>query len=429
MYRLKDLEKQFTVTAADMRRVVKDFRAEMERGLCGKSSSLKMIPTYVHRPTGDEKGTYIALDLGGTNFRVLQVELKGGGRSAVVRAEKFALRKAHIATTADALFGFIARSIKDFMSGARIGAGKRVHLGFTFSFPVKQTAVDSGILIRWTKAFRAKGAEGRDVVALLNEALGREGISDIKVSALLNDTVGTLVAEAYEDRQCDAGVILGTGTNACYYEPSREGMAINIEWGNFNKLRSTPYDRALDKASGNPGQQILEKMVSGMYLGELARLVCAELIKKKALFGGKPSAAFGRAYAFKTEQMSRIAADASKGLAGTAAVLKELGIRKVAVEDRALVKKACDIISTRAARVSATALAAVVTRMDPALSSAHTAAIDGSVFEKYPRFSAKMKDALRELFGRKADRIKMVLTKDGSGKGAAIVAAVSATYA
>ncbi|MBN1527275.1 MAG: hexokinase [Candidatus Omnitrophica bacterium] len=423
---MKKLEKSFDVTAAGMRRIARDFHSEMERGLAGKKSSLKMIPTYVRRPTGAEKGTYIALDLGGTNFRVLQVELKGGGRSAVVRAEKFALRKAHIATTAGALFGFIARSIKDFMAGARLGAGKRAHLGFTFSFPVKQAAVDSGILIRWTKAFRAKGAEGRDVVALLDDALGREGVTALTVSALLNDTVGTLVAKAYEDRRCDVGVILGTGTNACYYEPSRDGMVINIEWGNFNKLKLTPYDRALDKASGNPGQQILEKMVSGMYLGELARLVCADLVKKKALFAGRPAPVFGRAYAFGTEQMSRIAADRSKGLSGTAAVLKELGVRKAAPEDMALMKKVCDMISTRAARVSATALAAVLTRTDPAMSRAHTAAIDGSLFEKYPRFSAKMKDALRELFGQKARRVTMALTKDGSGKGAAIVAAVAA---
>ena len=30
---------------------------------------------------------------------------------------------------------------------------KRRDLGFTFSFPVKQTSVSSGILIKWTKGF------------------------------------------------------------------------------------------------------------------------------------------------------------------------------------------------------------------------------------------------------------------------------------
>lgn len=30
---------------------------------------------------------------------------------------------------------------------------KRRELGFTFSFPVKQTSVSTGILIKWTKGF------------------------------------------------------------------------------------------------------------------------------------------------------------------------------------------------------------------------------------------------------------------------------------
>lgn len=32
--------------------------------------------------------------------------------------------------------------------------------GFTFSFPVKQTSIDSGILIKWTKGFAVSGTVG-----------------------------------------------------------------------------------------------------------------------------------------------------------------------------------------------------------------------------------------------------------------------------
>lgn len=38
------------------------------------------------------------------------------------------------------------------------------------------------------------------------------------VAALLNDTVGTLMACAFKENSCNIGVILGTGTNACYLE-------------------------------------------------------------------------------------------------------------------------------------------------------------------------------------------------------------------
>lgn len=42
--------------------------------------------------------------------------------------------------------------------------------------------------------------------------------TDVDVVALLNDTVGTLMACAFKDNTCQIGVILGTGTNACYME-------------------------------------------------------------------------------------------------------------------------------------------------------------------------------------------------------------------
>lgn len=40
----------------------------------------------------------------------------------------------------------------------------------------------------------------------------------VRVLALVNDTVGTLMACAYEDQNTKIGLILGTGSNACYVE-------------------------------------------------------------------------------------------------------------------------------------------------------------------------------------------------------------------
>jgi len=52
---------------------------------------------------------------------------------------------------------------------------------------------------------------------LLAAACKRKGL-DVVLEALVNDTVGTLMARAYSDPKCRVGVILGTGTNACYRE-------------------------------------------------------------------------------------------------------------------------------------------------------------------------------------------------------------------
>ncbi len=40
----------------------------------------------------------------------------------------------------------------------------------------------------------------------------------VKVCVLINDTVGTLMSTAYYDRKTAVGLILGTGTNAAYFE-------------------------------------------------------------------------------------------------------------------------------------------------------------------------------------------------------------------
>ena len=79
---IKETEGLFDISVKDMKKIIIDFHKDMARGLCGKKSSLKMLPAYVDRPKGDERGTFIALDLGGTNFRVLDLELKGRRKSS-----------------------------------------------------------------------------------------------------------------------------------------------------------------------------------------------------------------------------------------------------------------------------------------------------------------------------------------------------------
>ena len=49
-------------------------------------------------------------------------------------------------------------------------------LGFTFSFPVEQSALDAGKLIMWNKGFSASGVIGEDVVQLLQSQLAARGI-------------------------------------------------------------------------------------------------------------------------------------------------------------------------------------------------------------------------------------------------------------
>ncbi|KAH1233693.1 Hexokinase-2, chloroplastic [Glycine max] len=157
-----------------------------------------------------------------------------------------------------------------------------------------KACIDSSILINLTKGFGA----GRDVVACLNEAMERQGI-DMRLSALVNDTVALLAGVEYWDN----GVVVAR-TNACYVEQisaipklqghvSSSGQMVNkhlspsTDWGAFsNGLPLTKINREMDVATINLGdEQIFEKTISGMYLGEIVRQVLLEMAEEGCLFG------------------------------------------------------------------------------------------------------------------------------------------------
>lgn len=428
---LSRLTEDFRFGPAEIAAMIGHFHREMERGLAGEPSSLKMIPAFVGRPTGAERGRFLALDLGGTNLRVLDVALEGNGKARIEAADRFVIPPALMGADGERIFDFIADSVKASFARHQTDRRRSLKLAFTFSFPVEQLSIASGKLIHWTKGFTAAGVEGRDPAVLLSEALERKDLGCIEIAALTNDTVGTLAAGSYADPSCAIGVILGTGTNACYAErmarigrlaqpaSSAGEMIINIEWGNFDKVRRNAYDLALDAASSHPEKQRLEKMVSGMYTGEIARLVIVEMVRQGLLFRGADPAWFATSYALTAEQMA-IAAQGGDFSA-------PFGIGEVTAADQTSACEIFRIVSMRSARLAAAAIAAVVLWMDKDLAHRHAVAIDGSLFQKYPGFKNAMRSCLVELLGDGAARIAFMPAQDGSGIGAAIIAAVAAS--
>ncbi|KAJ2711492.1 hexokinase, partial [Coemansia spiralis] len=100
------LARQFLLTDERLGAIIKEFRRRMATGLAADGTMLKMVPSYVvWRPTGTETGSYFAIDLGGTNLRVLRVTLDGKG-GATSEHQKFALPEEAKTRT---LFDFIAQ--------------------------------------------------------------------------------------------------------------------------------------------------------------------------------------------------------------------------------------------------------------------------------------------------------------------------------
>jgi hexokinase len=411
---LADMEELFVVGPTKLKEIVKHFIGEMQKGLDHDGATVAMLPSFVtNRPTGKEQGSYLALDLGGTNFRVCEVYLEGQC-SVRLRQKKFTIPESCKNAEGEVLFDFLADSVESFLKDSGVvPAQQKLELGFTFSFPVEQTAINAGNLLVWSKGFNCSNTVGKDVVEMLNQAFIRKGLN-VKVTALVNDTVGTLISHAYNDPQTLVGVILGTGTNAAYVEkienvkkwkgaiPASGEMIINCEWGAYDEekvmLPVTQYDNKLDAESQNPGKHIYEKMISGMYLGEICRNVFLDLIEKKYLFNGYLSEELKKPNSFETQYMSRIERDYSADLSDTKIVLQDLlGIQSTTARDRRIVRRIVELVGIRAARLSACCIAGLITQMKKL--DGCTVAIDGSVYEHYPHFGNRIQDALHELLG------------------------------
>ncbi len=80
------------LTDAHLLHIEKRMADEVSRGLSAAThdkANVKSFVTYVHElPTGREEGQFLALDLGGTNFRVILVELEAGSRSVRMKTHK-----------------------------------------------------------------------------------------------------------------------------------------------------------------------------------------------------------------------------------------------------------------------------------------------------------------------------------------------------
>lgn len=422
-----------------------------------------------------------------------------------------------IAKTGKELFSFLAKQIEVFLrthhedhfeAGVRrrktVSATKgyrdekNFQLGFTFSFPVEQVGINSGKLIRWTKGFDIADVIGKDVCALLQEAIDFLHLP-VRVAALVNDTVGTLMARSYTSPGKTGtllGAIFGTGTNGAYvekldkitkmktmegssnYDKSTGEMIVNTEWGSFDNslsvLPNSPYDEALDKESVNPGIQMFEKRVSGMFLGEILRRAILHLMERPGIFFLRDEhsgsndihstttiaedSALYKQWGVDTSFLSIVQEDHSPGLRIVRQFLdRDLGVSAASLEDAEAIKVIVGAIGKRSARLSAVAIGAVVISTGRHQQNTATTAIptegkssatqeeiqqavkeedvidigvDGSLVEYYPNFEEYIREALREIdeIGPEGEkRIRIGIAKDGSGVGAALIALVAAT--
>ncbi|CAG9109481.1 unnamed protein product [Plutella xylostella] len=427
------------VNGAVLRKTAAVFAAELEAGLQERPSSLQMENTYVPElPDGTEQGVFLALDLGGTNFRVLLLELEAG---RLVRED---VKQYHISDELRLgpgvdLFNFLADCVQDFVITEGLEK-EEMPLGFTFSFPMKLHNISSGELITWTKSFNCAGMAGVDVAALLQTRLRERGLK-VTVQVLLNDTTGTLVAGAQLNPDVGIGVILGTGSNGCYMEKASRvthwetehervsDVVVDVEWGAFGDngcldyLR-TEYDDEVDARSLLATSFTFEKYIGGKYLGDLLSSALRRLARDE-LFPAAPE----RLHLLTAHLSLFEEENEAGGTARTLAVLQEVcGAEGAGArwsrDDALIAQHVARLISNRAAQLVAVCISTLIQRMD----REHVAvAVDGSVYKRHPRLKGLLQKYIQLLAPDHS--FSLMSAEDGSGKGSALTAAIAARIA
>lgn len=297
----------------DFRGRVDEFIADMEAGLAGGESSMKMLPTYVSldRLSQEPGRRVIAMDAGGTNLRVtlVRVDEKGGFETEYM--EVYPMPGTKGAVSAESFFDTLAGYLEPIID-------KSDRIGFCFSFACEMKPDLDGTILYMTKEVELTDVEGVSVCSSLRKALAKRGLKNDHHMALINDSVATLLGgkACAKGRDFDGyiGFILGTGTNCCYTEENknivkdaylrdRSGVSlINMESGDYSRTPRNEIDKRFDSTTRNPGNQLHEKMISGAYQGSLL----TEYIRAAADAGCFSAETGGKLAALETLQSKEI---------------------------------------------------------------------------------------------------------------------------
>lgn len=425
--------------------------------------SISMLPSYQHElPTGEERGDFLALDVGGSTFRIALVKLKGGseggggGSTQIMRICAFAIDRDVRNLKGQEFFDWMAQRIGDIIAeyNSVEWTEKTLAMGLAWSFPVEQTSQTSGKILPMGKGFRATdGVEGEDLSELIMRSCKRQGLS-VEMKSIVNDSSATLLSQAYRDRTTRISLILGTGTNAAVYLPTSilaaekfgdrpnswhaaaKHVVVNTEMSMFGRqaLPVTRWDEELNAKHPLPNFQPLEYLATGRYLGEIVRLILLEAISKAELFGGEMPKSLEEPYGLDTHVLATFESDTSPTMTNAISVWQAIHpLRsRPSLTDLSFIRSTSRLVSTRAAAYLATALHALwclrteAEGLEPGETTHVTIACNGTIVEKYPRLRSCCQEYLDELCvlsGASKGAVKLEMAPESSILGAAVAVA------
>ncbi|KAI0980404.1 hypothetical protein GJ496_002331 [Pomphorhynchus laevis] len=221
---IEDIVGRLRLNDDTLREVMRIIEEEMIKGNEGEESSeLMMLPVYVNRlPKSFLNGKYLALDLGGTNFRIAEVNFRDDG-NIEEQSKVYVIPDRIIMDEGTELFAYVATCLGGFMRIRNLAYRKsKLPVAFCFSFPCRYADIRNATLIHWVKGFKCKNTCGKNVGEMLQNAMDSNPETKAELKAVVNDTVSCMMACAYKQRNCLIGAIFGSGINVCYFEDTEK---------------------------------------------------------------------------------------------------------------------------------------------------------------------------------------------------------------
>jgi hexokinase len=202
MTQIERLEELFTVPTETLKKISSHFQSELTKGLTEEGGDIPMNPTWcMSMPTGYEQGTFLAIDMGGTNLRICEIYLPEEKGEFDIIQSKYRMPEELKSGSGEDLWGYIADCLQQFIEYHHEGEHlDQLPLGFTFSYPATQDFINHGVLQRWTKGFDIAGVEGTDIVVPFEEALKE------RVCFLITEL--HISCSQYDTRACRSNLLL-----------------------------------------------------------------------------------------------------------------------------------------------------------------------------------------------------------------------------
>ena len=227
----------------DIEQYAKQFKRDLET-----SNDVANINSYIKFHIAFPKNrTILAIDIGGTNFRIAEVCFDENGTPTISNRKECHMPGSigEKEISIDDFFTFLAKEISYYPE-------EKVGLCFSYLCEILENL--DGRIISFSKEVKISGGENKLLGVEINKKLKEMGQKERSFS-VINDTVACMLGT----EGANVGLILGTGFNICYREKNNNDYIINSEAGRYRGFPTEDFDFG----------PMVEQKISGAYLRPL----------------------------------------------------------------------------------------------------------------------------------------------------------------